>query len=704
MPDCYICALLVSHNGREQSIMNVRPPVRRLSLLVTVFFLITLVVPFAPPPRLSHAATTFTVNTAADASDSNVGDGTCSTAASECSLRAAIEEANALAGDDTILFNGDYTITLSSQISLSSNITIDGEDHQVAVDGGGTTRVFSTPGSGTFEVSLKNLTIQNGRDTAAQNNGAGLSALSPDATFNIENCSFLNNQLTHDYAGQGGAIYNHGVLNVKNSLFRGNHSTFSGSAVMNKDTGTATFENTVFTENTTLRSVTLSNSGTAIVKHCTFLNNSTTGDATQYHSINLGGTISLYNNVIVSNDDNPACVDSGGTVLANENNWIDDGTCDPKYSGDPYLGALQDNGGKTLSVAPTGVSPLIDAIPNGEAGCGTELTTDQRGQPRPDTAGGACDIGAVDVPAVENLFRLHQPANLVLGQPDFASNATGTGLNQMNTAHGVAMDPTTGKIFVADYNNSRVLRFASGDALASGDAAELVVATTTSSASAVEVDDQGTLWVCDYAGNIKRYDNASSLTATATTPDATLNGVKPLGLMFDAEGQLWISEPANNRVLRIDDARTDITGTVADVTAIADGVLGQPDMSTTTAGTTASKMDAPRDMVIDSQGTLWISEYNNHRVLRFDDAASKTNGAAADGVLGQADFTSGSANRGGSPAANTLNSPDGLTIDPDGNLYLADRANHRILIFNDVATKRNGSDADNTKSGCILIE
>ena len=62
-------------------------------LLVTV---ITLGVAFARPGTITQAShSTFTVNSTGDAADASAGDGTCETVtASECTLRAAIEEAN----------------------------------------------------------------------------------------------------------------------------------------------------------------------------------------------------------------------------------------------------------------------------------------------------------------------------------------------------------------------------------------------------------------------------------------------------------------------------------------------------------------------------------------------------------------------------------------------------------------------------------
>jgi hypothetical protein len=62
----------------------------------------------------------------------------------------------------------------------------------------------------------------------------------------------------------------------------------------------------------------------------------------------------------------------------------------------PLLGALADNGGPTLTRALLPGSPAIDAAPSSVC-TPTALTTDQRGQPRPFPAGGACDVGAYEL-------------------------------------------------------------------------------------------------------------------------------------------------------------------------------------------------------------------------------------------------------------------------------------------------------------------
>jgi hypothetical protein len=63
------------------------------------------------------------------------------------------------------------------------------------------------------------------------------------------------------------------------------------------------------------------------------------------------------------------------------------------------LGALADNGGLALTHALAAGSVAIDVIP--QADCvdadGTPVTTDQRGEPRPETGGTMCDVGAFEV-------------------------------------------------------------------------------------------------------------------------------------------------------------------------------------------------------------------------------------------------------------------------------------------------------------------
>jgi hypothetical protein len=124
-------------------------------------------------------------------------------------------------------------------------------------------------------------------------------------------------------------------------------------------------------------------------------------------------------------------------------------------------------------------------------------------------------------------------------------------------------------------------------------------------------------------------------------------------------------------------------------------VVGQPDFISSTANQgisrAANTLSGVRAVFVDSVGRLIVADTGNHRVLIWNRIPTSNN-ASADLVLGQADFVSGSANRGGSADSNTLSTPSGVFS--DGNrLVVSDRGNHRALIWNTFPTQ-NGQSAD----------
>lgn len=171
-------------------------------------------------------AANLNVDSTQDSPDAKPGDGQCLSKAGGCTLRAAIEEANATTLSDTVnVPPGTYVLTVPSgggpdfaqtgTLTLNGEIQILGGDAaNTIIDGGGKLRVFETENDST--ISLMGLTIQNGLAEG----------------------------------GNGGAILNRGHLKladvtVKNNRAKGDplNQSGGGGGIMNETSGTATLMN-----------------------------------------------------------------------------------------------------------------------------------------------------------------------------------------------------------------------------------------------------------------------------------------------------------------------------------------------------------------------------------------------------------------------------------------------------------------------------
>ena len=310
-------------------------------------------------------------------------------------------------------------------------------------------------------------------------------------------------------------------------------------------------------------------------------------------------------------------------------------------------------------------------------------------------------------------------ATYVMGQATFTTATSGTGTQGMYNPAKVAIDLVNNKMYVADYSNHRVLRF-SYPVTSNQPTAELVfgqadftgvtanrggtaAANTLSNPQGLAVFN-GTLWISEFGNNrVLKFNNAHTLssngpnadvvlgqtdftTSTTITPPAQNRITTPRGIAVDSSGNLWVAEVQNHRVLRFDNAASKSSGDNAD------GVLGQSDYVTSTSTTTTqSSLRNPHGIAMDSDGRLWVAQNGSHRVTWFNNAASKTNGANADGVLGQANFTSGT----GAVTQSGMNSPRDVAISPAGRLFVLIYLSNRVLIFNNAASKSDGANADN---------
>ncbi|MGQ0777105.1 MAG: DNRLRE domain-containing protein [Pseudonocardiales bacterium] len=284
------------------------------------------------------AQTTFTVDSNADAVDATPGDGTCATSNGTCTLRAAVQEANAFAGADTIVLPaGEFAIAIpplnqnditSGDFDITEDLTITGAGQSATtIDGGvpkagsgaeipGLDRLFAVaPGVGS--VSLSELRLQEGY--AQEFGGAVLNE--GDATVQLTNVTVANN-----LAGKnGGGVDNHanGTIAVSGSTFTANSSIEGGSALNNNRAGTLTVTSSTLTNN---------HGGSAILNNGEF---------------DVHGTITVTDSTISDNDSGEFELSGGGINNAGGTLTVERTTFSGNAS-NGYGGGLANNGGAVL--------------------------------------------------------------------------------------------------------------------------------------------------------------------------------------------------------------------------------------------------------------------------------------------------------------------------------------------------------------------
>jgi hypothetical protein len=175
---------------------------------------------------------------------------------------------------------------------------------------------------------------------------------------------------------------------------------------------------------------------------------------------------------------------------------------------------------------------------------------------------------------------------------------------------------------------------------------------------------------------------------------------------------LYIADSLNSRILGWNNADSFANGQPADL------VIGQPDMFHSVCATTQTGLCLPTGVAVDSNGDLYIADFENDRVVEYNApyaayaglgdtctaAAPCQNQLLANLVFGQPSFTTFSCNRGAGenkPATNEgLYGPEGVSVNPTtGDLYVADTLNNRVLAFLDPLASGGGTPGTSGSAG-----
>lgn len=263
---------------------------------------------------------------------------------------------------------------------------------------------------------------------------------------------------------------------------------------------------------------------------------------------------------------------------------------------------------------------------------------------------------------------LFQKPVKVLGDPDFIGTAASPGAvatvgpnwvegKELNSPAGVALDNsvTPPILYIADSGNNRVLGYRYSTQLTPGAPADIII------------------------GQVDRFSNQAQNPANGGRQTGLNN---PTGIAVDANGNLYVADTGNNRILRYPQPFNP-----ANANEFPSLVIGQKSLATSTAnlnGLGASTLSTSQNgagrtgIAFDSSGNLWVADTGNNRALRFPAAALAAGSSfpAADMVIGQTAFNTSTQGQG----AGAMGLPNGISVSSSGTLFITDQF-FRVLVF-----------------------
>jgi len=263
------------------------------------------------------------------------------------------------------------------------------------------------------------------------------------------------------------------------------------------------------------------------------------------------------------------------------------------------------------------------------------------------------------------------------GAPGVCAFADGSGNDaRFNVPSGVAVAPTGGDIFVADFQNFRIRRvtvdgtvttWAGGDSMAgrcvdgAGDAAGFAYP------SAIAADAAGNLYAYDHCA-IRKIDSTGRVTTLAGTrePDGTPDcgyadnasgalaqfddGGYGGGIASDADGNVYVADFGNDAIRKV-------TADGAVATLAGGAGPGYADGSGT-----AARFDGPAGVAVAPDGVVYVAETGNDRLRAI----------APDGAVTTVAGDGQAASRDGTGASASLFAPWGVAVSADGSLFVSE--------------------------------
>jgi DNA-binding beta-propeller fold protein YncE len=321
---------------------------------------------------------------------------------------------------------------------------------------------------------------------------------------------------------------------------------------------------------------------------------------------------------------------------------------------------------------------------------------------------GLCLFQIANVQAIGVYNATKVIGQLTGGNPDFTTRASGTTSSALNYPAGTAIDTIHHRLFITDAGNNRVIihNLSSTNDIIDYTADNVLGQAGFGTSTGIVTQNglngpyigiaydgvNNRLFVADnfssrvmvynLSGGITDGMNASNelgqpnyLSSGGSAAQNGLNG--PWGITLNAAGnRLFVADHANNRVVVYNVA----PGTISDGMN-ASNVLGQAGFGTNSTGNGQNGLNGPESIAYDDNAQLLlVGDSGNRRIMAYDLSGGITDGMNAANVIGQANFSgsSPSLSRNGL-GTNILGMGYDTATD---NLYVSDRSNNRILIYN----------------------
>lgn len=274
----------------------------------------------------------------------------------------------------------------------------------------------------------------------------------------------------------------------------------------------------------------------------------------------------------------------------------------------------------------------------------------------------------------------------VIGSPGYAGDGGQAKDARFNQPRAVATD-SEGNLYIADMRN-RVIRKVNNNGLIStvagngtaGNAGAGGPATAAQLAqpTGMTIDNEGNVYIADYNSSvIKKVTTSGIMTIFAGTGTEGFSGdhgpasqaklYRPTAVAVDKDGNVFISDASNKVIRKV--SKSGIITTVA-------GVPGRAGYAGDGGPATKALLTQPAGIAVDNSGNIYIADPSNS-VIRKVNPAGIMSTFAGNGTAGYSG-DNGPATK----AQFQIGSPQGLAVDPAGNVYASDYQNHAIRKIN----------------------